>query len=334
MKKYFNKNLIMSVEEEERFEQSNICWICSKLIYLKYENVRDHCHISGKYRGVAHWSCNINLKITKKVLVMFHNLKGYDSLLIFKELGNFNVKISVIPNALEKYMACTVNKNLVFIDSMQFMNSSLDSVVKFLMSEDFEYLELVKENGIYPYEYMNSFKKFSEDKLSDKSKFFSSLKDSGINEEQYNRAINVWEMFKIKNLGEYHNLYLKTDVLLLTDVVEKFIKTCLDYYSLDPCHYFSTPGLSFNAMLKMTGVKLQTISDISVHLFIEKGMRGGISNIYKRNGLANNKYLKNYDSNNEGTFIMYWDANNLYGWSMNQPLPCSNSNFLTKKEIH
>ena len=124
------------------------------------------------------------------------------------------------------------------------MNSSLDSLVKNLMSEYFkylseefsgEYLKLVKEKGVYPYEYINGFKKISEDKLPNKSKFFSSLKDSGSNEEQYDRAINVWKMFKIKNLGEYHNLYLKTDVLLLTDVFKKFIKTCLDYYSLDPC---------------------------------------------------------------------------------------------------
>ena len=102
---------------------------------------------------------------------------------------------------------------------------------------------------------MNSFKRFNEDELPDKSKFFSSLKDSEINERECEGAVNVWKLFKIKILGEYHDLYLKTDVLLLTDVFEKFIKTCLDYYSLDPCHYFSTTGLSFGAMLKMTGVK-------------------------------------------------------------------------------
>ena len=183
IRKHFNKNLIMSVEEE-RFEQSNICWICSKLVDLNDEKGRGHCHISRKYRGTAHWSCNINLKITKKVPVLFHNLKGYDSHLIFKELSRFNnLKMSVIPNGLEKYMAFTVNKNLVFIDSMQFMNSCLDSLVKNLMSEDFkylskefsgEYLRLVKEKGIYPYEYMNSFKKFSANKLPHKSTFFSS----------------------------------------------------------------------------------------------------------------------------------------------------------------
>ena len=101
------------------------------------------------------------------------------------------------------------------------------------LSEEFsgEYLKFVKEKGIYPYEYMNSFKKFSEEKSLDKSKFFSSLKDSGIKKEQYDRVVNVWNVFKIKTLGEYHDLYLKTDVFLLTDIFEKFIKTCLDYYS-------------------------------------------------------------------------------------------------------
>ena len=140
VRKYFNKILIMSAEEEERLEMSNICWICNKLFNVGDNKVRDHCHISGKYRGAAHWECNINFKITKKVPVIFHNLKGYDSHLIFKELSKFNVKISAIPNGLEKYMAFMINKNIVFIDSMQFMNSILDSLVKNLMDEDFKYL--------------------------------------------------------------------------------------------------------------------------------------------------------------------------------------------------
>ena len=114
-KNYFDKNLIMSAEENERFEPSNICWICNKLFDISDDKVRDHCHITGKYRGAAHWSCNINLKITKKVFAVFHNLKKYCSHLIFKELSKFNVKISVIPNGLEKYMTFTINKNLVFL---------------------------------------------------------------------------------------------------------------------------------------------------------------------------------------------------------------------------
>ena len=103
---------------------------------------------------------------------------------------------------------------------------------------------------------MNSFKRFSEDELPDKSKFFSSLRNGAVNEKEHEKAVNVWKVFKIKNIGEYHDLYLKTDVLLLVDAFEKFVETCLNYYRSDPCHYFSSPGLSWNAMFKMTGIKL------------------------------------------------------------------------------
>ena len=127
----------MSAEEKERFQLSNSCWICDKLFDVGDDKVRDHCHITGKYRGAAHWKCNINLKLSKKIPVIFHNLKGYDSHLIIKEVNKSDVKVNVIPNGLEKYIAFTTNKNLVFIDSMQFMSSSLNSLVKNLMDRDF-----------------------------------------------------------------------------------------------------------------------------------------------------------------------------------------------------
>ena len=140
MNKHFNKNLIMSEEEEHLFQQSNSCWICKKLIDNDDEKVRDHCHVTGKFRGAAHWSCNINLQLTKNVPVIFHNLKGYDSYLIFYELKKFDMKIDLIPNGLEKYMAFILNKNLLFIDSMQFMNFSLERLVKNISDNDFKYL--------------------------------------------------------------------------------------------------------------------------------------------------------------------------------------------------
>ena len=130
MNKHFNKNLIMSEEEEYLFQQSNSCWICKKLIDNHEEKAIDHCHVTGKFRGTTHWDCNINFQLTKKVSVIFHNLRGYNSHLIFNELHKFDVKISVIPNGLEKYMPFFLNKNLVSIDSMRFMNSSLDKLVK------------------------------------------------------------------------------------------------------------------------------------------------------------------------------------------------------------
>ena len=218
MRKYFNKNLVMSFDEEEIFQLSNKCWICDKLFDAGDEKVRDHCHITGKFRGATHFSCHANFKLSKKLPVIFHNLRGYDSHLIIKEISNFDVKVKVIPNGLEKCMAFTVNKNLIFIDSMQFMNSSLDSLVKNLMDEDFKYLseefsgkflEIVKEKGVYPYEYMDSFKTFSENKLPEKCTFFSSLKDQRISEKDYEKAKIIWNVFKMKTLGDYQNLFFK-----------------------------------------------------------------------------------------------------------------------------
>ena len=156
----------MSEEEEHLFQQCNSCRICKKIINDDNEKVGDHCHIISKFRGVAHQNCNPNFQLTKRIPVIFHNLKGYDSHLIFSVLHKFNLKINVIPNGLEKYMAFFLNKNLAFIDSMQFMNSSIDKLVKNLSDEDFKYLieeygfdnlKLLKQKGDYPYKYMNSF---------------------------------------------------------------------------------------------------------------------------------------------------------------------------------
>ena len=153
--------------------------------------------------------------------------------------------------------------------------------------------------------------------------FFNSLKDCGIRDEEYCRAIDIWKVFNIKHLGEYHDLYLKTDVLLLCDVFENFIGVCLEDYGLNPCHHFSSPGLACDAMLKMTGIKLEKIIDIDMYLFLEKGMRGGISCISKR-----------YSKSNENINIMYWDMNNLYGTVMSfDYLPYSDFEWLSVEEI-
>ena len=168
-------------------------------------------------------------------------------------------------------------KNLVFIDSMEFMNSGLDRLFKNLPDEDFKYLveecglknlDLLKQKGAYPYEYMNSFERFKEKKMPARKYFFSSTKkrkivddgkksDGHVSVKNYLMCKKIWDKFDIKDMEDYHNHYLKKDVLLLVGVFEKFIDTCLKFYRLDPCHYFSSPGLSWDAMLKMTGSKIR-----------------------------------------------------------------------------
>ena len=234
-----------------------------------------------------------------------------------------------------------LSKNLVFNESMQFINSSLDKLVKNLLNEDFRYLVeefgsknlgLLKRKGAYPYEYMNSFDRFNEKKLPARKYFFSSIKiekigddstksDDHIRFKDYLTCEKIWDKFGMKYMGDYQDHYLKKDALLLADVFEKFIDTCLKFHGIDPCYHFSSSGLSWNAMLKMTGVKLEKISDIDKYLFTEKGLRGGVSYIAKRYAKANNKYTNDYDLKKSSTFINYLDMNNLYGWAMSEYLP-------------
>ena len=252
--------------------------------------------------------------------------------------------INVIPNNIEKYMAFMLGKHLVFIDSLQFMSSSLDKLISNLPNDAFKYtseeikngknVELMKQKGVYPYDYKDSFNRFSEKKLPNEDDFYSILNDKHISHMQYVHAIKVWNTFKLKNMGEYHDLYLKSDVLLLADVFENFRKTCMQYYELDPCHYFTSSGLSWDAMLKMTDIKLELITDVDMFQFIEKGMCGRVSYIANRYGKANNKYMKKYDKKAPSKYIMYLDANNLYGWAVSQYLPTGGFIWLTENEIN
>ena len=375
IKKEFNKPLKMTKENEEKFQKAEECHICNKKYTNQDIRVRDHCHITGKYRGSAHQDCNLQLRLNSdkiKIPVIFHNLRGYDSHFIMQEIGQIvkdysyikdgkkcQMNINAIPNNIEKYMAFMLGNHLTFIDSFQFMGSSLEKLVSNLTkcgkcqnckkgeecinpnynqlkytSEIFKSnkLDLMARKGVYPYDYMDSFDKFNS-QLPSKEDFYSVLNDKHISKEDYEHVQNVWNTFNLKNMGQYHDLYLKSDILLLVDVFENFRKTCLEYYKLDPCHYFTSPGLSWDAMLKMTDIKLELMTDVDMFQFIEKGMRGGISYIANRYGEANNKYMKDYDKNKPSKYIMYLDANNLYGWAMSQYLPTGGFKWMKQNKI-
>ena len=221
------------------------------------------------------------------------------------------------------------------------MSSSLEKLVANIPKESLKYtseifkgkkLDLMARKGVYPYDYMDSFDKFNSNRPT-KEDFYSILNNEKISDEDYQHVQNVWNTFSLKNMGDYHDLYLKSDILLLSDVFENFRKTCLEYYKLDPCHYFTSPGLSWDAMLKMTNIKLELMIDIDMFQFIEKGLRGGISYIANRYGKANNKYMKDYNNKKPSKYIMYLDANNLYGWAMSQYLPTGGFRWMKQKKI-
>ena len=179
---------------------------------------------------------------------------------------------------------------------------------------------LLLKKGVYPYEYMNSWKRFDEASLPDKKAFYSKLNLEDITDEDYIHAQKVFEEFKLKNLDECHDLYVQSDTLLLADVFENFRNKCIEIYEFDPAHFLSAPGLAWQACLKKTGIKLELLTNNDILMMVEKGIRGGICHAIHRHAKANNKYMKNYDKNIESSYLMYLDTNNFYGWAMSQRL--------------
>ena len=319
----------MTEEDEQRYDSSTHCWICGKELTVdsaKGHKVRDHDHITGKFRGAAHNDCNLQLKFEPKnwkLPIFFHNLRGYDSHLIMQAVTDQHDKIMCIAQSSEKYMTFTLDK-LSFYDSAQHMMGTLESLAASLTScpitEKYFNPALVRK-GVYPYEYMNSWERFDEESLPQKGAFFSSLKGKDISDEDYEHALKAWQELQCKTMGDYHDTYLLADVCLLADVFENYRKTCKKHYALDPTHYISAPGMSWDAFLRFTGIEIDLLSDLSMIQMIEDGLRGGISMASHNYCKANNKYLEDFDPSKPSNYIMYLDANNLYGWAMCQALP-------------
>ena len=349
------KPLKLSVDEEKSFQNATICNICRK--DLGSDKVRDHMHLPPyNYRGAAHNFCNLQFQFRQGkraqnskfyIPIVFHNLRGYDSHLLMESAGKMckDRKLSVIPNHSEKYLSFSVG-NLRFIDSLQFLNESLETLVANLSKENaakFESLashfpneeefKLLLRKGVYPYDFASSPAVFNQTSLPPKCAFYNKLSDTNISDEDYEHAETVWNVFQMNNFGQYHDLYLKTDVILLRDVFENFRKMCQTYYQLDPAHYYSSPGFAWDAMLKMTGAKLQLLDDIDMVLMIERGMRGGISMISKKYAKANNPMVPGYDSSKNTSWLAYYDMNNLYGAAQSKPLAEKEFYWLNENEI-
>ena len=168
--------------------------------------------------------------------------------------------------------------------------------------------------GVYPYEYMDSWERFDETSLTDKKSFYSESNLEDITDKDYAQTQKVFKELKLKNLGDYHDLYVQSDTLLPADVFENIRNKCIEIYELHPAHFLSAPGLAWQTCLKKTRVKLELLTDIDMLLIVEKGIRGRICHSIHRYTKANNKYMKNYDKDTELSYLEYLDANNLYGW--------------------
>ena len=353
-----NKKMIITMEEEEQFKQASDCWICRKKLNIQ-DRVRDHCHYTGRYRGAAHNICNLKYSKPNNISVFFHNLTGYDSHLFIKKLGVTEGNIDCIPNNEEKYISFsktiitgeytnkkgeTRNKyfKIIFKDSLKFLLSGLEALVNNLPEDNFKNLnkyftpkqvKLLKQKGFFPYDYMDNIEKLKHPKPPPQKAFYSKLSGKGINDNNYEHVLRVWKTWNMKTLKDYLKLYNECDVLLLADVFENFRDLCLKNYGLDPVYYYTTPGLAWDACLKMTNINLELLSDIDMLLMFEKGIRGGISIISNRYGKANNKYMKDFNKSEPSKYLIYVDANNLYGCAMSEKLPIHSFKWMTDKEI-
>ena len=181
---------------------------------------------------------------------------------------------------------------------------------------------------------MDSSKKFNETSLPSKEDFYSNLSMNNIDDIDYRHGNNVFKRFELENLGDYHDLYVQRDTLLLADVFENFRDMCIKEYELDPAHFLSLPVLAWQACLKKTNIELELLTDYDMLLMVEERLRGGICHSIHRYAKVNNKYMKNYNKDEESSYIQYLDANNLYGWAMSKKLPVNGFRWLDSNEIN
>ena len=318
--KYFKTNLELQItpQEEESFQLAEECWFCENP--LDDTKVRDHDHLTGKYRGAAHNICNINCKQRSSsfVPIFFHNFSGYDCHLIFEELlteaYNQNYNPTIIPKSLENYVSVQVGC-LRFLDSYRFLSSSLNKLDKSLDNFPIMKLErmsddLFKKKLAYPYEYFK-LDNFDESLNLTKEDYWSTLTQFYPSDDDIKRTQELIEKYKIRNGQELAMLYLKMDVLQLADVFENFVESSTREYKINPLYSYSLPGYTWKAGLKLTNIELDYIKCKELLLLLENNIRGGISSV------MGDRHVQS-DENKQ---ILYIDANNLYGWAMSQYLP-------------
>ena len=291
------KEIIMIKEDEEDYKNNNICRFCENNI--ESDKVRDHCHLTGKYRGPAHNVCNINVKQKDSNFIpfAFHNFSNYDSHRFFKRLNELKkdkVKFEIIPKTNEEYISVRYGC-IRFIDIYRFLSKSSDKLVKNLDEDDFKILkkefpdkwQYLNKKLAYPYQYFNSIDDYKKP-VNDlkREDFFSKLKNGYPDDEEIERTKEIFKLFSIKDGEELTGLYCKSDVISLADVFEKFVKVSVEEYKINPLYCVSLPGYTYQCALKYTNIKLQTLQDKDLILLIENNIRGGISSV------MGNRYVK------------------------------------------
>lgn len=320
----------------------------------------------GNFLGKAHFACAAHrpkdTTYRLEIPVVFHNLGNYDAHFILKSMNTGKADQATfhgIPKSSDKFMSFSYGR-FKFMDSIRFMNSSLDKLSQNLLkagkdkfrnfNAHFHYLtpeqkSLLLQKGEFPYDYFTHPSVFADISLPPIERFYNHLREQPMKPEDYQKALHVWDSLECKTFRDYHDLYLIIDVLLLADVFENFREVSYGQYGVDPTNYISLPGLAIDAAYRFAGsrysggdhipfaVDLFDCTQADMYSFIEDSIRGGISMTPGRYAKANHKYLLDFDPSLPSRFINYWDANNLYGWAMNQCLPFAEYRWLTDKQI-
>ena len=275
----------------------------SVLLKKKIENKNIEITYKIKFIDSYRFMSSSLSKLIDNLSEGLHNNKCLNCESYLDYIRTENEKLIIKCFNYKSYYEKDFNKELIkkFANTYSFCNNDLNKFV------------LLLRKGVYPYEYMDNWERFNETSLPNKESFYSNLNMENIDDIDYRHGNNVFKRFKLKNLGEYHNLYVQSNTLLLADVFENFRNTCFKVYELDPAHFLSFPGLAWQACLKKTSIKLELLTDYDMLLMVEERIRGGICHSIHRHAKANNKYIKNYDKNEESLYIPYLDVNNLYG---------------------
>lgn len=347
----------LSEQQDIQYNEAKVCCICHNKKQPfdsstdDWRKVRDHDHVTGYYIGAAHNLCNKRRRVVFQIPIFIHNFRGYDSHLIVQCFQNYPEReIKVIGQSMEKYMQVSWGKNLVFRDSLQHLSSSLERLVESEIKvglHKFKHLaniikqrygssadwKLLCRKGVFPYEYLNSVEVLEQPQLPPREAFASRLNETECSESDYIHAQKVWNEFRCEKFQHYLELYLLTDVGLLSDVFESFRFTSKEAYELDPVYHVSAPHLAMNAMLRYIKQPIELISDVGMYQMIHPAVRGGICHPSVRFARANNKYMGSlYNPKEESSFICYFDKTNLYGDAMSKDLPYGGYENLSAEE--
>lgn len=340
------------------FDNTKVCIACQKPFLPGQITTRDHCHFTGLYRDKLHQSCNLLRRKDSRIILYAHNFVGYDSNIIIKQIYKINKPISILSHNSQKIRQITLDNFFIFRDTLEFLGTSLDSLVKLTRESGLNFhfikqhkkylnaapdnkstiLDLMCSKGVLPYSWISNINILKQStNLPEKKYFFNEIDDTNISAQNYAFAQNFFKYFECKNMLEYTKLYCEMDVFLLADVFIQFRDLLFDQFGLDPCKYISLPSFAYDSMLRLTKVSIEPVIDTDIYNFIKQSIRGGLSYISHRYHNIFDQSLDDEsiptDLSDASSSLLYIDINSLYGTAMCENMPIGSYEWIPTKDI-